>query len=117
MAIALIDELLERGYKIPQDTLITGVDNMDASAVHVPSLTTSDIPEETLGRAAVDCLERIVAGEDVDLCTSVSGRLILRESTGDSLKEKDYSEMHRRLDALQRNYYDKTREFVLLSSD
>ena len=117
MAIALIDELLERGYKIPQDTLITGVDNMDASAVHVPSLTTSEIPEETLGRTAVDCLERIVAGEDVDLCTSVSGRLILRESTGDSLKEKDYSEMHRRLDALQRNYYDKTRAFVLLSSD
>ena len=117
MAIALIDELLQRGYSIPKDTLITGVDNMDASAIHVPSLTTSDIPEDILGRAAVDCLEKIYAGEDVDLSISVPGRLILRESTGELMTEKDIDEMHRRLDSLQRNYYDKTRAFVLLSSD
>ncbi|MBP5416535.1 MAG: GGDEF domain-containing protein [Clostridiales bacterium] len=117
MAIALTDELLKRGYSVPRDTLITGVDNLDASSAHVPSITTSDIPETVLGRTAIDCLERINAGEDVDICTTVPGRMIYRESTGDDMSARDIDEMHRRLDAIQRNYYDKTRAFVLLSSD
>ncbi|HAU50853.1 MAG TPA: hypothetical protein DCW43_03690 [Clostridiales bacterium] len=117
MAIALTDELLNRGYSVPRDTLITGVDNLDASSAHVPSITTSDIPETVLGRTAIDCLERINAGEEIDICTTVPGRLIYRESTGDAMSARDIDEMHRRLDAIQRNYYDKTRAFVLLSSD
>ncbi|MBR3032402.1 MAG: diguanylate cyclase [Clostridiales bacterium] len=117
MAVALIDELILRGYSIPRDTLITGVDNMDASSVHVPSVTTSDIPEDTLGRTAIDCLEKIHKGEDVPLRTTVPGRLIPRESSGESMTDRDIEEMHRKLDALQRNYYDKTRAFVLISSD
>lgn len=117
MAIALTDELIKRGYSVPRDTLITGVDNLDASSAHVPSITTSDIPETVLGKTAIDCLERINAGEDVDICTTVPGRMIYRESTGDDMSARDIDEMHRRLDAIQRNYYDKTRAFVLLSSD
>ena len=117
MAIALIDELKLRGYTVPKDTLITGVDNLEASAVHMPSITTSDIPEEVLAQSAIDCLEDIVSGKDVDLCITVPGRLILRESSGEHMTAEDIDDMHRRLDALQRNYYDKTRAFVLLSSD
>ncbi|MBO4927675.1 MAG: GGDEF domain-containing protein [Clostridiales bacterium] len=117
MAIALTDELMKRGYSIPKDTLITGVDNLDASAIHIPSITTSDIPEEVLGRSAIMCLERIHAGEEVDMCTTVPGRLLLRESSGEALTKQDFDEMHRTLDVLQRNYYDKTRAFVLLCSD
>lgn len=117
MAIALMDELLKRGYSIPRDTFITGVDNIDASSVHVPSLTTSDIPETTLATTAIDYLEKIQAGETVDISISVPGRMILRESTKEVMSEKDFDEMHRRLDALQTNYYDKTRTFVLMSAD
>ncbi|MBP5492292.1 MAG: GGDEF domain-containing protein [Clostridiales bacterium] len=117
MAIALTDELTLRGYSVPKDVLITGVDNLDASGVHVPSITTSDIPEVTLGRTAIECLERIHAGEAVDMCISVPGRLILRESSGEAMTEADINDIHQRLDSLQRNYYDKTRAFVLLSSD
>jgi diguanylate cyclase (GGDEF) domain len=117
MAIALVDELLKRGYSVPRDTFITGVDNLDASSAHVPSITTSDIPETVLGRTAIDVLEKIHAKQEVDIYTTVPGRLILRESTGDDMSARDIDEMHRRLDAIQRNYYDKTRAFVLLSSD
>ncbi len=117
MAIALLDELQLRGYSIPRDTFITGVDNLDASSVHSPSLTTSDIPVETLALAALDSLEKIHAGQKVDISITVPGRLIPRESTGEIMTRDDIDAMHRRLDALQRNYYDKTREFVLLSSD
>lgn len=117
MAIALIDELLLRGYSIPKDTLITGIDNLDAASVHVPSVTTSDIPEEALGLAAIECLEKIYAGETVDINTTVPGKLILRESTDEHVTLQDIDAMHRRLDSLQRNFYDRTRAFVLLSSD
>ncbi|MBO4747045.1 MAG: GGDEF domain-containing protein, partial [Clostridiales bacterium] len=117
MAIALIDELMLRGYSIPKDTIITGVDNLDASGVHVPSVTTSDIPETVLGKTAIECLEKIISGETVDISTTVPGRLILRESSGEHMQDRDIDDIHRRLDELQRNYYDKTRAFVLLSSD
>lgn len=117
MAIALIDELMLRGYSIPKDTIITGVDNLDASGVHVPSVTTSDIPESVLGKTAIECLEKIISGENVDISTTVPGRLILRESSGEHMQDRDIDDIHRRLDELQRNYYDKTRAFVLLSSD
>ena len=117
MAIALMDELTKRGYSIPEDTMITGVDNIEASSVHVPSLTTSDIPETTLAAAAIDCLERVIDGQTVDMAVSVPGRLILRESTNEKITEQDISEMHKLLEAVQRNYYDKTREFVLMCSN
>ena len=117
MAIALIDELMLRGYSIPRDTIITGVDNLDDSSVHVPSVTTSDIPEKVLGSKAVETLEKILNGETVDITTMVPGRLILRESSAEHMTDRDIDDMHRRLDSLQRNYYDKTRAFVLLSSD
>ncbi|MBO4495788.1 MAG: GGDEF domain-containing protein [Clostridiales bacterium] len=117
MALALMDELSARGFSIPKDTMITGIDNLAASALHSPSLTTSDIPESTLAEAAVDCLERVTSGEVVDMAVTVPGRLILRESTGDKLEEQDVDEMHRLLDAAQRNYYDKTRAFVLMESE
>lgn len=117
MAIALMDELSKRGYSFPEDTLITGVDNIEASAIHVPSLTTSDIPETTLATAAIECLERVLAGETFDMNVTVPGRLILRESTGEEMDTNDAGIMHRKLDALQRNYYDNTRAFVLMCSE
>ena len=116
MAIALMDELKERGYVIPRDVMITGIDNLDAAAVHIPSLTTSDIPEETLAFAAMDCLEKLVAGEKLEKTVMVPGRVIKRESTNDRLMANDYDGMQKIIDAIQRNYYDRTRFFVLMNA-
>ncbi len=117
MALALMDELIARGYSIPKDTFITGVDNLAASALYSPSLTTSDIPESTLVSAAIDCLERVNRGETIDMTITVPGRLLLRESTNEIMEQQDANEMHRLLEAAQRNYYDKTRAFVLMESE
>ncbi len=117
MAIALMDELAKRGYQIPRDTMITGIDNLSASSIHTPSLTTSDISETVLGETAIETLEKLLRKEKVDMSISVPGRLILRDSTDDSMTDRDVEEMHRRLDTLQRNYYDKTRAFVLMSAE
>ncbi len=117
MAIALMDELIMRGYKIPQDTLISGVDNLESSAVHIPSLTTSDISEQTLADTAIDTLERILRGENVDFYINVPGRLIERESTETGERQNDIQEAFRQLEIIKKMNLDRSREFVLISMD
>lgn len=116
MAVGLLDELIIRGYKIPEDVMIAGVDNQPLTATRVPTLTTFEIPEDYLATTAVDTLEKLVAGKDVPPHIGVPGNLIVRESTGGNW-ELDLNETYSRLDKLQREYYDKTFAFVLLSSE
>ena len=117
MAIALMDELMLRGYSIPKDTMITGVDNMESSAIHIPSLTTSEISETTLADSAIDSLEKILAGKDVDFYINVPGTLVERESTGQTDEENDIQEAFRQLEIIKKTNLDKSREFVLISMD
>ena len=42
-AIALCNELRKRGYTVPQDVMISGVDNAQGAADHIPSITTIEI--------------------------------------------------------------------------
>lgn len=116
MALTLMDELAFRGYSLPEDTMITGVDDIEASAAHIPSLTTSNIPEEVLANSALDTLERLVNNEDVDFYINVPGSLILRESTNDSEENRDTLDAFRKLDILKKTAFDVTRAFVILSS-
>ncbi|MCR5804501.1 MAG: GGDEF domain-containing protein [Clostridia bacterium] len=116
MAIGLIDELVDRGYSIPQDVMITGVDNLPFSLNHIPSVTTSNISEEYLVDRAIECLENIKKGEDVDFLTTVPGQLIVRESTVGKT-DRDVGAIYHQLDLIQKSYYDQTLAFVRLSSD
>lgn len=117
MALALMDELIYRGYSIPGDTMITGIDNFETSEVHIPSLTTSDIAEDVLAYTAIDTLEKIVAGEDVDYYISVPGRLIPRESTDEAMANRDIYEGYRELAFVKKTNTDRTRSFILLNTD
>lgn len=116
MAVGLLDELIIRGYKIPEDVMIAGVDNQPLSATRVPTLTTFEIPGDYLASTAVDTLEKLIAGKEVPPHIGVPGNLIVRESTGGKW-ELDLNETYSRLDKLQREYYDKTFAFVHLSSE
>lgn len=116
MAITLMDELTYRGYKIPRDTMITGIDDIEAAGSHIPSLTTSRIPDEDLANPAIETLEKIVAGEQVDFYISVPGRLVLRESTNDAENSRDLFDAYRKLDLLKKTAFDVTRAFVILSA-
>ena len=116
MAIGLIDELVERGYSIPKDVMITGVDNLPFSLNHIPSVTTSNISEEFLVDSAIECLEKIKRGDNVDFYMTVPGQLIIRESTVGKT-ERDIGAAYHQLDLIQKSYYDQTLAFVRLSSD
>ena len=115
MALALMDELTLRGYKLPEDTMITGIDDIEAAGMHIPSLTTSNIPEETLANSAIETLEKLLNGDQVDFYINVPGRLILRESTHDS-EERDIFDAYRKLDIIRKTAFDVTRRFVIMNA-
>ena len=115
MALTLMDELTYRGYKLPDDVMITGIDDIDAAEMHIPSLTTSNIPEETLANSAMDTLEKILNNEQVDFYINVPGKLVLRESTRD-VEERDVFDAYRKLDIIRKTAFDVTRRFVILSA-
>jgi diguanylate cyclase (GGDEF)-like protein len=116
-AVTLIDELIQRGYSVPGDTMISGIDNIVEAADHIPSLTTIEISEETLADAAMDLLERIYAKENCDLYVNVPGTIVVRESTGDSDAGRDVYQVLRDLKINKAESIESMREYVLLSAD
>ena len=93
-AIALCNELRKRGYSVPQDVMISGVDNAVSSAEHIPSITTIEISNDEFVDTAIDVLEEVIGGNKPDLNIYIPGTIVLRESTGDLFVERDvYSEL------------------------
>ena len=116
MALSLLDELSDRGFNIPGDTMVTGLDNLSRTSVHIPSLTTYEISEEVLAEEAIDCLEKVVAGEKADRYSYVTDKMIIRESTGGTT-ERDLYMAYKRLEVVQHEYIYKTSDFILMDSD
>ena len=93
-AIALCNELRKRGYSVPQDVMISGVDNAQSSAEHIPSITTIEISNDEFVDTAIEVLEKVIGGDKPDLNIYIPGTIVLRESTGDLLVERDvFSEL------------------------
>ena len=116
MAVALMDELIQRGYSIPEDTMISGIDNIVESSDHIPSLTTIEISEETLANAAMETLEKLYNKETPDILISVPGTLVLRESTCDFDEGRDVYKALRDLKLSKANSIDAMRQYVILSA-
>lgn len=83
MAIGLMKGLAERGIKVPEDVSIIGFDNIFASSLIEPGLTTIAAPLTMLGDAAVRHIVAALGGAKADpLPMTVPVRLVLRDSTG-----------------------------------
>ena len=74
--------------------MISGVDNAQGAADHIPSITTIEISNAVFVDSAIQVLEDVIAGKKPDLNIYVPGTLILRESTNDLFVERDiFSEL------------------------
>ena len=84
MAIGLMEGLAERGIKVPEQISIIGFDNIFASALVTPGLTTVAAPLTMLGDSAVRYVVASLAGHKSaeTAPVSVPVRLIVRHSTG-----------------------------------
>ena len=116
MAIALIDELIARGYSVPEDVMVSGVDNLTEASDHIPSITTIEISDQALAYSAMELLEKIHDKESPDLYVTVSGNIVARESTGDVDEGRDIYKAMRDLKLTKANTIDAMREFTVISA-
>ncbi|MFC0682194.1 LacI family DNA-binding transcriptional regulator [Lysobacter korlensis] len=62
MAIGAVDAARSAGLDVPRDVAVVGVDDIDASSLVSPALTTVRIPAQAIGRAAGELLLDRIAG-------------------------------------------------------
>ena len=116
MAIGLIDELIARGFSVPEDCMVSGVDNLTESADHIPSITTIEISDKELAYSAMELLEKIHAKANPDIYVTVAGNIVPRESTGDQDPNSDVFKIIRDLKLSKHDSIEALRQFALITT-
>lgn len=81
-ALGVMDALLERGVRVPDDIAIVGLDDIELAARARVPLTTVRQPTDRIGAAAVDFVLARLAGERPPLRRLFEPHLVVRESSG-----------------------------------
>jgi DNA-binding LacI/PurR family transcriptional regulator len=81
MAIAVLNDLLERGLKVPDDLAIVGHDGLDLAQMIHPRLTTVAQPRYEMGSAAGRMLIESIEDGVLDELVTLSPKLLLGETT------------------------------------
>jgi DNA-binding LacI/PurR family transcriptional regulator len=79
LAVGVLRELRETGFRVPEDISVTGFNNIDLSQYVTPALTTVHVPRAEIGRLAFRSLvDEKMFGKEI----LVEPELIFRASTG-----------------------------------
>ena len=82
MAAAALRACALEGYRVPQDIMVTGFDNIDISVMTTPNITTVNQPKHNMGFMACTQLLSMIADPQKDPQRFIlDTELILREST------------------------------------
>ena len=81
IALGLISELVKRNIRVPQDVLVTGLDNISFTSLFSPTLTTFAQPLGEIAEAALDFLNEHKLNRKSKI--AIKGHLVARESTGE----------------------------------
>lgn len=92
MAITICDILIERGYRVPDDVIISGYDYSIESQSHYPRITSVRSRFMELGMEACKILLDVLAGKDIEKDTYLPDEVILDESCGCEDKSVMYME-------------------------
>ncbi|WIB36409.1 LacI family DNA-binding transcriptional regulator [Curtobacterium sp. MCJR17_043] len=85
-ALGVLDAVLARGLRVPDDVVVTGFDGIDAGRFSSPRLTTVHQPMGELGRAAVRAIvDRLDSREGPPRSVRLPVEVLLRESCPPSL--------------------------------
>lgn len=82
MALTVCDILMERGYKIPEDVVVTGYDYTDEGKQHFPTMTTIRSKFNELGQATCKIILDVLDGKDVPEEISLPDEIVYGESCG-----------------------------------
>lgn len=102
-ALSVTEELIKRGFRVPEDIAVSGFDNVEETKISVPLLTTLEIPFDEFGRLGILWAKELVEGKSTSNETNtkyVDSVCVYRESCGcqkDMVFDKKgcYSEMVR----------------------
>jgi len=81
MAFGTLFAARELGLRVPEDLAVVGFDNVPLSTYFFPSLTTVEIPMNSLGAAAMEMLMNLMTNTNFSRMKWFKTRLIVREST------------------------------------
>jgi DNA-binding LacI/PurR family transcriptional regulator len=80
IAIAFIQLLIAKGYRVPEDISVVGFDDIEAAQMIIPRLTTIQVQREQLGYEAVDFLIRKIDYGGSPAKIAIYGQLVERDS-------------------------------------
>ena len=82
MATSLMNELIDKGFLIPDDIAISGFDDIWEASVAMPPITTVSVPVEEMTRQALQIIEKLWKGEEVERVNYLDAKVELRNSCG-----------------------------------
>ena len=82
MASSLMNELIAKGFLVPDDIAVSGFDNIWESSITLPPITTVSVPVHDMVKQAVGLIEAMWRGETVPQKSYVNSEVIFRNSCG-----------------------------------
>lgn len=82
MAIATCGKLAEKGFRIPEDIIVTGFDGIEAERYHTPRLTTAKLNLSAASEIIMELLENLQAGRLVSTDYTVFHKITYSQSCG-----------------------------------
>jgi diguanylate cyclase (GGDEF)-like protein len=82
MAIAACTKLSERGYRVPEDIIVTGFDGIDAERYFTPRLTTARLNLTEAARVIAELLVQLDDGQTVPMDYTVFHKITYSQSCG-----------------------------------
>lgn len=82
MANSLMNELIGKGFLVPDDIAISGFDNIWEASITLPPITTVSVPVQDMAEKAMELIEKMWEGKEVPMENYVDAQLILRNSCG-----------------------------------
>ena len=95
-AIGMIRTLRKKGFRVPEDVIVTGFDNIPSIDLNDPSLTTVEQDFAGMTTAAMEELNRQIRGMDVlkektgKKLIPIGGKLVIGESCGCGCRDHDF---------------------------
>ena len=99
MARALTSALQKHGIRVPQDVMVSGVDDSPESRDVLPQITSIAVDYRAMAQEAVYLARDLIEGHTRERNTYVPARILYRESTKDftAREDKARSEIYRKL--------------------
>lgn len=82
IAAGLISEAFKYGYKVPEDFLVTGFDDLDKASYFSPQISTIGFDRERIGELCAKIFKQIWRGEEPKQCNYIDLDYFYTESCG-----------------------------------